>query len=160
MKTSPEIVMYCVLNDLFKKRNLDEDQVAGLLRCKKEDLEKIFSCKNYLSPEVTGILADAFGYNRMFLLGGEDELFKDFHDGDKVYEMWKKDKLERLHSYLYRMSRCWDHPKALEIFDTYDEIQRTDSKMEILIKTQKIETLFEELLEERKQREKEEEDSK
>ena len=102
-------------------------------------------------PEITGILADAFGYNRLFLLDGEDGLFKDFRDENKVYEMWKKDKLERLHSYLYRMSRCWDNPKAIEIFDTYDEVQRTDSKMEILIKTQRIETLFEELLNERKQ---------
>lgn len=157
MKTNPQVVKFCVLEDLIKKRKLDDDQIAGLLRCNKEDLEEIFSGKDYINPEVTGILVDAFGYNRMFLLDGEDGLIKDFRDENRVYEMWKNDKLERLHSYLYRMSRCWDHPKALEIFDTYDEIQRSDSKMEILVKTQKIETLFEELLEERKLREKEEE---
>lgn len=160
MKYSPEIVTLAVLKDLTEKRGLDENQIAGLLKCDPQDIEVIFSGRHYINPEVTGILADAFGYNRMFLLDGEDDLYKDFRDGDKVYEMWKKDKLERLHSYLYRMSRCWDHPKALEVFDTYDEIQRTNSKMEILIKTQKIEALFEELLKERKQREKEEEDSK
>lgn len=160
MKYNPGVVTFCVVDDLMNKRKLEDDQVAGLLKCKKEDLDKIFSGEGYFSPEVTGILADTFGYNRMFLLDGEDGLFKDFRDENKVYEMWKKDKLERLHSYLYRMSRCWGHPKAREIFNTYDEIQRSDSKMEILIKTQKIETLFEELLEERNQLEKEEEDSK
>ena len=107
---------------------------------------------------MTGNLADAFGYNRMFLLDGQEDLFVDYRDGNQVYEMWKKDKLEHLHSYQYCMSRCWDHPKAREIFDTYDQLQRTDFKMEILIKTQKIETLFNELLAESKEREKEEEE--
>ena len=148
MKTSPEIVAFCVLEDLMRKRNLDEGQIAGLLRCSREDLDGIFSGRSYISTSVTGILADAFGYNRMFLLEGEDDLLKDFHD-DGAYEMWRDDKLERLHSYLYRMSCCWSHPKAMEIFNLYDGIQRSESRSEVLLKTQMIEKLFEELLEER-----------
>lgn len=155
MRVNSNIVAYSVIDDLMNKRKLDENQIAGLLRCKKEDLEKILSGKDYFNPAVTGILSDAFGYNRRFLLGGEDGLFTDFRDENKVYEMWKEDKLERLHSYLYRMSCCWDHPKALEIFKMYNEIQKTSSKIEIMIKTQRIETLFEELLEERERRKKE-----
>ena len=155
-KVHPDETNYVVLDDLMQKKHLDLGQIAGILRCNEKDLAKKFSVDNYMAPETAGILADAFGYNRDFLLTGEGNMYVDFRDENQVYKLWEKDRLKQLHSYLYRMSRCWEHPKAMEIFDTYDELQRTDSKMEILIKSQKIERLFDELLTERNERNNEE----
>lgn len=152
IKLGPDETNYLVLDDLMHNKHLDLDQIAGILKCNGKDLAKKFSFESYMAPETAGILSDAFGYNRKFMLTGEGNLFVDFRDEDQVYKLWEEDRLKQLHSYLYRMSRCWAHPKAMEIFDTYDEIQRTNSKMEILVKSQKIEQLFEELLAERNER--------
>lgn len=149
LKLTPDDVISLIFSDLMNKRGLDISQILCILKCTEGDFESLFSPDKYFPPEKAVILSKAFGYSQLFLLTGEGDMYVDFRNDNEVYDMWKNDKLKRLHLYLYRMSRCWNHPKAIEIFDTYDKLQRSNSKVEILLLNQKIESLFNDLLLER-----------
>lgn len=156
IRYTSEQVIEAVMGDLLKK-NLDVDQIMALMKLTPQQFEAMMDrmTKNgeYFPPEIAGILADAFGYNRLFLIDGQMGMFYDFRNEDDMYKMWKEEADRITHDYFYRITRCWDHPKAREIFDLYKEVMSSNSKMEIMLKTQRIEDLFEELLKERDEKE-------
>lgn len=154
IKFSPSAVHELIFKDMLNKRNLNIDQICGLLMLSQSQLNEIFSSTtNYFPPQIAGILADAFGYNRHFLLGGTGEMMLDLTEEDEAWKALKEDRIERLFSYLHRMAYAWNHPKAIEIFKLYDRIQHSCSKTDVMLLSQKIEQLFSELLQERNERE-------
>lgn len=156
MRYTPDMVSEIVLNDLIR-RGLNFEQITSIVGLSGDEFTKMIgsmhSDAEYFPAAVAGKLAKVFGYNKLFLIDGQKDLFYNFMDEDDVYRMWKTNLDYITRDYLFRLVRCWNHPKANEIYSLYTDIATHDSKIETLLKTRRIEDLFEELMEELYERE-------